>query len=416
MNRFRGRTRNSYDPVTGVLDRASLTRYIETQLEDPHADSTGAVIVVGIDYLRAHNADHGWNTGTDVLRAVAAALRGRGNADAVGRISSDVFAVVLNDAGVAEAEVAAARLLDYVRDLSTHVDGRPLRVTASAGVGPLRGTDRSWERVVNDAGLALSLAKGSGRDCVRTYTPQLRSELATRGMWAGDVCDAVDNGGLRVLRQPVRRSLDAAPAQHELLVRLQSNGDLLPPREFLPVAEQSGLVGRIDRLVVERAVELVADTGEPLEINVSARSVADPGFVDHVRRSIAAAGIDPAALIFEIDEPAAGEDLERLQTFVERLRVLGCRFALDNFGVGSASLGLLRSLPVDFVKIDGRFMRHLTRDPADRALVRAIASLSRELGMKTVATLVADDETAEIAHELGVDLLQGFHVGLPAFP
>jgi diguanylate cyclase (GGDEF)-like protein len=426
MNRFR-RTRddaperrsNSYDPVTGVLDRASLCRVIEARLEQASAHSvTGAVIAVGVDHLRSHNADHGWNAGTDVLRAVAATLRGgAGQPDALGRISSDVFTVVLDRATVKEAEVTAERLLDDVRALSTHVDGRALQLTASAGVAPLRGFDRSFESVANEADLALSLAKAAGRNCVRTYSSELRGELTSHGMWAGQLRDALDRDDLRVLSQPVRSSMDAAPSQHELLVRMyDTDGDLLPPREFLPIAERYGLVERIDRWVVDRAVAMIAAADDPLvlEINVSAHSVADPEFPDHVRRRVAEAGIDPAALIFEIDEPKPGADLDPLQIFVERLREVGCRFALDNFGTGSASLGLLKKLPVDFVKIDARFMRHLTRDPADRALVRAIASLASELGMQTVATLVTDDETAELAGELGVDLIQGFHVGLPA--
>ena len=199
---------------------------------------------------------------------------------------------------------------------------------------------------------------------------------------------------------------------------LRRGGQLLSPTIFIPVAEQFGLAERLDAWVLDRAVELVAKREAAggrlnLEINVSGRSMSGGEFCDRVAERLRASGINPASLIFEVNESDTDNNLDEIRHAAVRLRALGCRFALDNFGSRHGSLAHLKRLPLDFVKIDGAFIRHLTEDPVDQQIVRAIVSLAHGLGHEVIAVFVGDDETVTLLKSYGVDFIQGFHVGRP---
>jgi EAL domain-containing protein (putative c-di-GMP-specific phosphodiesterase class I) len=201
---------------------------------------------------------------------------------------------------------------------------------------------------------------------------------------------------------------------HELLVRLiRRDGSIMPPGEFLPLAERHGCMNEIDEWVTRRAVGLAAE-GRSVTVNLSAASVGDERLLAVVREGLARTGADPACLMFEVTETAVMADLEAGRRFATALRDLGCRFALDDFGTGYGTLTYLKHIPIDFIKIDIEFVRDLLRSEADERVVRTIVNMAREFGKLTIAEGVEAEGTPERLRELGVDFAQGYYVGRPA--
>jgi EAL domain-containing protein (putative c-di-GMP-specific phosphodiesterase class I) len=215
--------------------------------------------------------------------------------------------------------------------------------------------------------------------------------------------------------QPIVELASGVATQYELLLRmLGEDGSLIAPGEFIEVAERFGLIGEIDRWVVRRAIGLLAELpGVRLEVNISGGSVGDHSIPELVEREITALGVDPGRLVFEITETSAIADMEQARAFAERLTRLGCRFALDDFGAGFSSFHYLKYLPLDYLKIDGDFIRGLAHSPTDQLVVKAMVDIARGMGMKTIAEFVEDAETVAMLRRLGVDYSQGYHHGRP---
>jgi EAL domain-containing protein (putative c-di-GMP-specific phosphodiesterase class I) len=236
--------------------------------------------------------------------------------------------------------------------------------------------------------------------------------------WANRIRAALEADALVLHAQPVA-SLRGDAEQWELLVRLPTtDGVLLPPAEFLPTAERFGLIQRVDEWVTRRAVQVIAAYARVgravrLEVNVAAVTMAGSSFTEMVEAEVTAAGIDPSCLVFEVNGTVAAEALEDVAFFSQRLHQLGCLFALDNFGGGNGALEHLKTLPLDFVKIDGALVRHLATSPSDQVIVRALTWMAHGMGCRVVAMNVGDDESRALLDEYGVDYVQGFHVGRP---
>jgi PAS domain S-box-containing protein len=216
--------------------------------------------------------------------------------------------------------------------------------------------------------------------------------------------------------QPIVDQRRRRVAQEELLVRLRGSrgaDDVLAPAEFLPDVERCGLIGIVDRWMVAQGVSL-ASRGRRAEVNLSARSIGDQGLAEELERTIASSGVRAENLIFEITETAAIEHLDAAREFADRLTRLGCRFALDDFGTGFGSLTYLRRLPVGYLKIDTSFVSGLSSSREDRAMVRGIVAIARELGVLTVAEGIEDEATLGLLRDYGVDYLQGYLFGAPA--
>jgi EAL domain-containing protein (putative c-di-GMP-specific phosphodiesterase class I) len=214
--------------------------------------------------------------------------------------------------------------------------------------------------------------------------------------------------------QPIIDIATGETVQHELLIRMiDEDGSAIPPGLFLPVAEEYGLIREIDRWVVGQAAALAAE-GHALEINLSAESLGDPDLYAVVERELTTRGVDPSLIVFELTETALLRDEDAARSFIERVERLGCKLALDDFGTGYGGFTYLKRLPVDFLKIDIEFVRDLAQSPSSAHVVRAVVSLARGFGQKTVAEGVEDAETLALLGELGVDYAQGFGIGRPA--
>jgi EAL domain-containing protein (putative c-di-GMP-specific phosphodiesterase class I) len=237
--------------------------------------------------------------------------------------------------------------------------------------------------------------------------------------WLGRVQEALDDGLFVLHAQAIVDARTGEVVQRELLLRMLDQGgltdvpELIAPGEYLPVAEEYGLITEIDRWVVDRAAE-IASRGLSVQVNVSARSISGPDFVDHIRDAVERTHAAARRLVFEITETAIVSDEPAAREFVERLHALGCGIALDDFGTGYGAFSSLKQLPIDYLKIDIEFVRDALVDAASRSVVTAIVYLARDFGIKTVAEGVENEATRALMRQLGVDYLQGFHVGRPA--
>ena len=398
------RHRADHDELTGLPNRR---RFAEELRERRTAEGpAGAVAILDVDDLKYVNDSLGHAAGDALLRSVAAALtQVMRPGEFLARFGGDEFTVLLDTSTDAGVRRRLAAMLRAVRGRQSTLAAR-----ASAGAVPFDAKTASTdEDLMVAADIALHEAKERGGDRYEIFTGAGSERLA----WVGHVRSAIDNERLTVYGQPIFDLRSGEQAGAEMLVRmLERDGSILPPASFLPTAERFGLIREIDRWVIDRAIE-VASAGRPVTINISARSISDPGLSGHIRFALERAGTDPQNVVFELTETAAATASEDLHEFGKRIEGLGCALAIDDFGTGFGSLTYLKHLPVKFLKIDMEFVRGVTDSAADRAIVQSIVTIANSLGMRTIGEGVEDEATLNGLRALGVDYAQGYHLGRP---
>ncbi len=414
----------NHDPLTGLANRRRFEEDLERELARLRAaGGQAALLFLDLDDFKAVNDSLGHRAGDEALASLADFLSSQARPlSVVARVGGDEFGVLLPDTTPPEAKAFARTLLERLRQHSVFVEGHIVRTTASAGMAILPDHGQSAAELLAHADLALIEAKERGRNALAVYSPRSRGQAASHSRlhWRRRLAEALEGDRLVLYAQPIVDLATRKAEQYELLLRLQNDdGSLALPGSFLGVAERFGLIREIDRQVVQRAIRLLPALddkapGARLSVNLSGKAFADEQLVPIIRRELNAAGVDPSRLVLEITETAAIRDLSQAQKFMRALKSLGCQFALDDFGVGFASFSHLKHLPVDYVKIDGSFVRHLTVDEIDQHVVRALVEVAKGLGCATVAEFVTDEETVRLLRTLGVDYGQGFHLGEPA--
>ncbi len=241
----------------------------------------------------------------------------------------------------------------------------------------------------------------------------VQRQLATL-TWVGRIREAIDENRLILHAQPIEPLKGGPPSQELLLRMIGRDGELIAPGSFLPIAEQYGLIGEIDRWVIAQAISIAAHTDSIVEANISAASIGTVDLLSFIEHQLKETGADPAHLVFEITETALMHDIAAGEAFAKGLAELGCGLALDDFGTGFGSFTYLKRLPISYLKIDMEFVRDLVKNPANQHVVRAIVSLANAFGLHTVAEGVEDEATLHLLRDEGVDYVQGFHVGRPA--
>jgi diguanylate cyclase (GGDEF)-like protein/PAS domain S-box-containing protein len=407
---------SDHDSLTGLFNRRrfgeELARESARALRYP--ESGGALLLADLDNVKYVNDKFGHRAGDELIVGVARVLARRvRDTDVLARLGGDEFAIVLPHTKLDAAWLVGRALRDAVREHVTVVEGQKIRTSLSIGVAPLGG-GMSGEDSMAVADMAMYEAKKRGRDRVVTFREEPAHLRAALG-WAERLRDALADGHFCLYAQPVMDLASGRANRHELLLRLrEADASIVLPREFIGTAERFGLINEIDRWVVREAVRLLAAReGSIFSINVSGLSIADPTLLTLIDSELAAAGVDPARLVLELGETAALADLEASRQFVAGLRRIGCGAALDDFGAGFGSFACLRHLPVDFVKIDGEFVRGLPGDEHDRLLVGAIVDVGRGLGIRTIAEEVGSAAALAMLREQGVDFAQGYHIGRP---
>lgn len=305
----------------------------------------------------------------------------------------------------AEDQELGARLFEAARRGRAHVREPILG---------LRADGRTVELSINSKSLMDPAGHLEGVVVVVANLTRSHAELRDEAEWRRRITRAVEHDELLVYSQPIVDLRTGRRVQEELFVRMRGNDpdELIPPSDFLPKAEQLGLIGDLDRWMTRRAVNLV-DRGRIIEVNLSAHSIPDPGLIDEIGAALKRTGADPSNLILEITETAALENVDVAVEFGERLAELGCRLALDDFGIGFGTMKYLKSLSSDFLKIDIEFIRDILDNPASQKVVKTIVQIAREHGQRTIAEGVEGWDTAALVRSYGVDYAQGNVFGRP---
>ena len=409
-----------HDALTGLFNRRAFSRELTAHAgRGARYGAGGTVLMIDLDQFKHVNDTLGHHAGDELITRVAHLLGERlRTSDVLARLGGDEFAVLLPRAGVRDAEQVAQSVIDTLHLHAIPIAGTERRMTASIGIASFEDQPQiSAEDIMINADLAMYDAKQSGRDRYATFSSgRSTGRMESRVSWAHRITDALENDGFTLLAQPIVDLRTATVAQYELLLRMRDDhGDLIPPATFLYIAERLDLMTGIDRWVTSQAIAMLQrHAGVTLEVNLSVGSLGDPRLLELLERRLHAARVAPERLIFEISEATALTSVSRARAFGEALSDLGCRFALDNFGAGLGSFYYLKHLVFDYVKIDGEFIRNSPADPTDQLMISAIVDVARGMGKRTIAQFVADDQTVSLLTRLGVDLGQGYHLGVPA--
>ena len=402
------------DPLTGLPSRRTLIRELEHQLA---IGGSGALLLLDLDNFKDINDLRGHPAGDRVMCNLSNLLRERlGDGHVLGRLGGDEFAVVLAGADEREALEVADKLRTAVAAVPLAGGAGATRITVSAGVAKF-DSGESWQAVLANADLALYASKAAGRNRVTVYEQGHYMDTALRVTVLDRVRSALSNEHFTLHAMPMVKLATGRIVGHELLLRLEDGrAPYLGPGEFLPAAERSDLVLDIDRWVAGTAIDaLVAHPypGLRFNVNVSGRTLEDEDFGGFVLDRIAAAGVAPGRLGFEITETAAVTNLDAARSLAQQLRASGCRITLDDFGAGFGSFVHLKQLPITGLKIDGEFVRGIDYGSRDTVLVHGIIDIARGLGLSVVAEWVERSTQVDALARLGVRVAQGFHLGRP---
>lgn len=414
-----------HDSLTGLHNRYSflqeLERVVQRATRGLHEDV--ALLYIDMDNFKYVNDTMGHLAGDKLLIEVAGMLKKRSReTDLVARIGGDEFAVILYDVVRDDVLKAADAFRKKLEHYHFSFEGKLADVGCSIGVAMVE-QGVSKDELLARADLSCNAAKRSGRNKVHIYSEADRQNLENISDdmgWVRRIKDALRNNRFMFVVQPIMHSGTHKINRCEILLRmLDDEGRFIMPSGFIPPAERFGLMPDIDRWVVNHAIDYLAhDANENfnLSINLSAVSFDDEGMINFITDKIAQTEINPTRMTFEITETVAMANLELTATFLENLRSLGCRTALDDFGVGYSSFAYLKDLPVDYVKIDGSFVRDIDNNEVNKAIVKSMNDVAQAMGKQTVAEFVETEAGMRILELIGVDYLQGYHIGRPEIP
>jgi diguanylate cyclase (GGDEF)-like protein len=407
-----------FDELTGEMNRWHLTDILQRTLDNATRQrGSCGFMLVAIDNLARLNEAYGFDVADEVIGSVAKRLRAKmRGGDQLGRFSGNKFGLILNNCTPEDMDKAAERLLAGVRDDVVRTSAGPVAVTVTIGAVSAPRHARTAAEILSRSFEALNAGKARRRGSYQVYRPSLEREaLRKENIRAADEIVAALNERRIVLAfEPVAEIVSRRPAYYECLMRIRrTDGSLIPATEVMPVAERVGLVRLLDHRVLELLVsEMAAVPALHASLNVSPVSTTDPDWWSALVALLRANEGVAQRLVVEITEMAAIQDLDDARGFVARVKDLGCRIAIDDFGAGFTSFRNLRKLGVDVLKIDGAYVRNLMRSDDDRAFVQTLIDLALRLRLKTVAEWVQDEAAAQTLAGWGCDYLQGELIGL----
>lgn len=419
------------DALTSLHNR----HYFEQQLTNEvhriqRIGSSSALLYLDLDQFKYVNDTAGHAAGDHLLVEVSQHLLQRiRRADIVARLGGDEFAMILRDADGEEAMKVAETFRQMLQDFNFVHAGRSFNINGSIGIAMITKQTTGPQEVLANADIACHLAKNRGRNIVHFYQPedQDKKTMALELGWANRLQQALESDRFQLSFQPiipvalsnVATAAESQTEHYEVLVRyIGDDGEPVVPSVFIPIAERFGVMHAIDRWVINRSIHQLAALRQAgrninFSLNLSGKAFEDEGLLDFIRNCIQSSKVDTSALTFEVTETAAITSLDEASNFITSLKQLGCSFSLDDFGSGFSSFGHLKYLPVDYVKIDGTFVRDMVSDPVDHAMVRAMNDIAHVLGKRTIAEFVENFAILGLLRKIGVDFAQGHYIGMP---
>ena len=424
----------TYDELTGVFNRTHFVKQLNEWISYAGANKrVGILLLINLDKFKLINDTYGHSVGDTLLRNIAGTLKeavfkiDSAHKDkaveegiVVGRLGGDEFAVLLPSRDEKEGMSAAEYIREKIETLSfAEITGN---LTSSIGIVSYPGHGITAKDIFAKADAAIYLAKELGYNKTRLYQEGdfVLEKMRSRIVWRDNIQKALAEDRFEPWFQPILGLRDNNIHHYEALARMRDvDGSIILPGSFIDIAEEMGLVTDIDRVIIEKTlmvqVELCKKGMIPsFSVNLSGKELGDEGLLAFLRSRITATGADPGRLTFEITETAAIRELDKAVKFIRELRSLGCSFSLDDFGVGFTSFRYLKEMEVDYIKIDGSFIRKLHENKTDRLFVKAIADVAKGMGVRTIAEFVENEEIIIILREYGVDCAQGYFIGKPA--
>jgi diguanylate cyclase (GGDEF)-like protein len=414
-----------HDSLTGLMNRAGFESSLVRSLANSRDNNLQhCLLYIDIDQLHVVNDLMGHQEGDQLIRRIAKSLRGiLRESDFLARLGGDEFGALLTNCNINQGHAIADKVRNCIHDLTVVSASRQLNVSASIGIAAINRKTDGIVAVMASAEIACKAAKEEGRDCIKVFEED-NTTLVRRSEeieWIGRVQEALRDDKFVLYCQPVSPVDTDEPEHFEILVRMQGDdGEIIPPMSFLPAAERYQLMPLIDRWVIHKTLQQlgsswksIASTGVVFCINLSGQSLTNTGFLAFVAHELKRSGVPANQVCFEITETAAISNIDEALLFMDALHLLGCRFSLDDFGAGLSSFGYLKVLPVDYLKIDGSFVREMTSDSVSLSMVQAISQIGKTMGLSIVAEFVGDQETVSLLQDIGVDYLQGYFIGKP---
>jgi diguanylate cyclase (GGDEF)-like protein len=408
-----------YDALTSLPNRSLFTERLTAAYENRSAERMLAVLLLDVDDFKSVNDSYGHDAGDALLVAVGQRLRGViRDGDTAARLGGDEFVIAL--ANFADPTVPTRVAQRVLSTLSEPFDfgGHRLTMRASVGVAVAGADDRTADELVRNADIAMYLAKSRGKGRFEVFEPYMQAAAMNQLELRTDLAPAISDGELRLHFQPVIELRTGRTVGYEALVRWQRGARLIPPLEFIPIAESSGLIGPLTDWVIDEACRLASGWGTPgdlpwVSVNISSSQLIRRDLVARIGRTLEATGLAADRLVLEITESALLE-IDVARPAIERLSKLGLRVAIDDFGIGYSALSYLARLPIDIVKIDRSFINALQAAGPEEAIASAIIALAQRLDMTTIGEGVETEDQLKQLKALGCDLGQGFHLGRPA--
>lgn len=412
-----------HDALTGLVNRHEFEARLKRALASTGEGLGHALLYLDLDQFKIINDTCGHTAGDALLRQLAVVLRGPiRDVDTLARLGGDEFGILLHGCSLDHAQEVAERILQIIKEFRYTWQHKTFTIGASIGLVMIEDPSQTLSDVLRDADMACYAAKDKGRSRVHVYHSD-DAELRQRHgemEWVARLNRAIEENRFELYRQRIVPLQPGGTRHHEFLLRLRGDDDtLIPPGAFLPAAERYNLMPALDRWVLRHALALLTRLYDPATIrevffiNLSGATLSDDQFGAFAIQQLKDYGLPPAAVGFEITETAVIANLASALDFIRQVKECGCRVALDDFGSGLSSFSYLKTIPADYLKIDGSFILGMLDDPMDRAIVDAINRIGHVAGLKTVAEFVESEAMKQRLVELGVDYAQGYAIHSP---
>ena len=414
----------SHDPLTDLVNRMEFEKRLQRVLDHAQKQNTEHVLCyLDLDQFKVVNDTCGHVAGDELLRQIATLLQKHIRArDVLGRLGGDEFGIIMEHCTVEQATRTAEAVLAAISSFHFTWEENIFNIGVSFGLVSISTNDQSIDELLIKADTACYAAKKRGRNRTHIYHPDDKEFVKQQGEihWVSRINQALENNQFCLYYQPIRSMAEPARIHYELLLRMYGDdNELILPGAFLPAAERYGLSTELDCWVIKNVFSWLHANPVHLDdlyqcaINLSGYSLGSQEVLMSILRQLEEFQIPPEKICFEINETAVIDNLPAAGQFIQILRKKGCRFALDDFGSGLASFAYLKNLPVDYLKIDGLFIKNMLADPTDLAMVKSINEIGKVMGKQTIAEFVENDDILDSIKNLGIDFVQGFAVGRP---